>query len=86
MIKIEVKKMWQGKYVSIREPQLNKAIRNGGLVIEYDNKHMVLNTNELKSLMPNIRIFKSKFGNKPYKLVDIIWKPSDKNLNQLNLL
>ena len=86
MIKVQVKKMWQGKYVSIREPQLTKAIRNGGLVIEYDNKHMVLHTNELKSLVPNMREFKSKFGNKPYKLVDITWKPSEQNINQFNLL
>ena len=86
MIKVQVKKMWQGKYVSIRDPQLTKAIRNGGLVIEYDNKHMVLNTNELKSLVPNMREFKSKFGNKPYKLVDITWKPSEQNIDQFNLL
>lgn len=86
MLNVTVKKMWQGKYVSIREPQLRKAKMLGGLVIQYDNQQMVLNKEELNYLNANIREFKSKFGNKPYKLVDIIWKPTDIDLDQLNLI
>ena len=86
MLNVTVKKMWLGKYVSIREPLLKKAILNGGLVINYEDKHMVLSKLELQSLSANVREFKSKFGNKPYRLVDITWKPSDIPLNQFNLL
>ena len=86
MLTVTVKKMWLGKYVSIREPQLKKAIASGGLIINYDNQHMVLSKLEVKSLSANMREFKSKFGNKPYKLVDITWKPTDVPINQFNLL
>jgi hypothetical protein len=86
MLNIEVKKIWAGKYASIREPQLKKAISSGGLIIKFDNKHMILNKNELMNLKSNTREFKSKFGNKPYRLIDIVWKPSEIPINQLNLI
>ena len=86
MLNVTVKKMWQGKYVSIREPQLKKAIFAGGLVINYDDQHMILNKAELQSLSANLREFKSKYGNKPYRLVDITWKTTDTDLNQFNLI
>ena len=86
MLTVTVKKMWQGKYVSIREPQLKKAIFAGGLVINYDDQCMILNKIELRALSANLREFKSKYGNKPYRLVDIVWKPTDTDLNQYNLI
>ena len=32
----QVKKLWLGKFVSVRDYELKDAIREGGLIIEHD--------------------------------------------------
>jgi len=65
-----VKKLWQGKYASIRDYEQKAAIKEGGIEIKFNNKTVILNADQLKLYKPQDRVFESKFG-KPYKLVDI---------------
>lgn len=86
MLSVEVRTIWWGKYASIREPQFKKAIKSGGLIIKYKNEQMILNKNELLNLTPNTREYQSKYGSHTYRLIDILWKPSNAPVNQLNLI
>ena len=48
MKKVEVKKRWLGKYVSVRDNWIDDALSKGGLIIIHENQQMILNTNELR--------------------------------------
>ena len=85
MKKVEVKKRWLGKFVSVRDNWIDDALSKGGLIIIHENQQMILNTNELKNIVYD-REIKSKYDGKTYQLANILWKPSDTNLNQLNLV
>lgn len=71
-----VKKLWQGKYASVRDYEVAAALKENGMEIRYGDNVMVLTTDDLKLYKPGDRTFASKFG-KPYKLVDIPFYPRE---------
>jgi len=71
MITKTVKKLWQGKYASVRDYEVAACLKSDSdMEIKYKNKSVVIPLDRLKLYKPNDRIFESKFG-KPYKLIDI---------------
>ena len=74
-----VKKLWQGKYCSIRDYELEKAIKNGGLSLHFNGKIMTIYVDELLKLQPVGKpIYKGT-----YRLVDIKFKPdADKKVQK----
>lgn len=71
MITKTVKKLWQGKYASVRDYEVAACIKSdSNMEIKYKDKSVVIPLDRLKLYKPNDRIFESKFG-KPYKLIDI---------------
>lgn len=78
MIKLNKTKLWKGQYISVRDYEVNKAIRAGGLLLTYDGKKMTIMPDQLKQLNPNEDIQKSKYGN-DYRLIDIKWSPDNES-------
>lgn len=78
MIKLNKTKLWKGQYISVRDYEVNKAIRSGGLLLTYDGNKMTIMPEQLKQLNPNEDIQKSKFGN-DYRLIDIKWSPDNES-------
>jgi hypothetical protein len=71
MITKTVKKLWQGKYASVRDYEVAACLKSDSdMEIKYKDKSVVIPLDRLKLYKPNDRIFESKFG-KPYKLIDI---------------
>ena len=83
MIKKIVKKLWQGKYCSIRDYEIPKAIKNGGMILQYKDEYMVIKPNELDKLKPTGATIQSNFKGS-YRLIDIKFK-ADSNINQNTL-
>jgi hypothetical protein len=81
MKKKKVTKLWQGKYVSVRDYEVVDAIKKGGLRITHNDDVMDLNPEELKSLQPSSKSFQSRFKG-TYKLIDITFKPLTEDPNQ----
>ena len=50
MKKKDVKKLWQGKYVSVRDYEVKEAIRKGGLEINHEGAVMQIFPDELMEL------------------------------------
>ena len=75
----QVKKLWQGKFVSIRDYELSDAIEMGGLIIEHDGEKMRMSIEDIKQIKPSGKFHKAKFAGKikSYQLCDITWKPSN---------
>ena len=84
MIKKTVTKLWQGKYCSIRDYELTKAIKKGGLILHYKDKHMNISVDELKRLKPTGKLIQSNYKGS-YRLVDVLFKPETEDLNQKQL-
>ena len=84
MIKKTVTKLWQGKYCSIRDYELTKAIKKGGLILHYKDKHMVISTDQLSQLKPTGKKIQSNYKGS-YRLVDILFKPEVDSLYQKQL-
>tara|TARA_R100001440_G_scaffold64218_1_gene84612 strand:+ start:415 stop:672 length:258 start_codon:yes stop_codon:yes gene_type:complete len=84
MINKTVTKLWQGKYTSVRDYEIAKAIRKGGLIIYYKDKHMTISVDELKKLKVTGKAIQSKYKGS-YKLVDILFKPEADDLKQSGL-
>ena len=84
MIKKMVKKLWQGKYCSIRDYELSKAIKAGGLILCHKDKHMVISADELSQLKPTGKLIQSNYKGS-YRLVDVLFKPDVENTHQSNL-
>lgn len=80
----KVTKLWQGRYVSVRDYELKKAIAKGGLRIEHGSQVMEIPPSELKLYKPKGAIHQSKFGGS-YQLVDIQWKPATHDPRQGDL-
>lgn len=80
LIKV-VKKLWQGKYASIRDYEHKAAIKEGGIEIRYKDNVMTLDANQLQLYKPQDRVFESKFG-KPYRLVDVPFCPREENTGE----
>ena len=77
-----VKKLWQGKYCSIRDYELEKAIKNGGLSLHFNGKIMTIYVDELLKLQPVGKPIQSKYKG-TYRLVDIKFKPdADKKVQK----
>jgi len=76
MIRLNKTKLWKGQYISVRDYEVDKAIRSGGLSLNSEGKQMTLSPEKLKQLSPNEDVQKSKFG-KDYRLVDIKWSPDN---------
>ena len=73
MITKNVIKLWQGKFVSVRDYEIKKAIRHGGMILTHNGDKMTLTVDQLKNLKPSPQLIKSKFkGN--YRLVGIVFK------------
>lgn len=71
MITKVVKKLWQGKYASVRDYEVAACIKSDSdMQIKYKNKSVVVPIGRLKLYKPNSKVFESKFG-KPYQLIDI---------------
>ena len=83
MLEKLVKKLWQGKYVSVRDYEIKKAMAQGGMVIRPNGQYMKLTTDELSQLKPNPKEIQS-FYKGTYKLVDIEFEPYIKDKNQLD--
>ena len=74
MYKRLVTKLWQGKYVSIRDYERDKAIKMGGIIITHNGEKMQLNIEELQALKPSSSVVQSKYKG-TYKLINIPFKP-----------
>ena len=89
MLDKKVTKLWQGRFVSIRDYELQSGIERGGLRIRHNNQPMLLSESELKNIQNNIPFnnppIKSKTGGKNYRLVDIPWKPAQPENGQKEL-
>ena len=86
MLKKVVNKLWLGKFVSIRDYELDNARRQGGLEIIHDGRIMRLSLEQLENIKPSGAWHKSKFGGGDYQLADITFKPITDNPNQRELL
>ena len=53
MIVKNVTKLWQGKFVSVRDYEVKKAISQGGMVLTHNGDKMTLTVDELKNLKPS---------------------------------
>jgi hypothetical protein len=80
-----VKKLWQGRYVSVRDYEIKSAIRQGGLRITHNNEIMDLKPEELSNLKPNNNVIQSQY-NGSYRLVDITFKPLTEDPRQRKML
>jgi|TARA_R100001443_G_scaffold42582_1_gene55879 hypothetical protein len=85
MLKKNVKKLWQGTKVSIRDYELEKAKRLGGLEISHNGQKMRLTPKELKWVLPHGKVHQSKYKGS-YQLADITWKPLTENPDQGKLI
>lgn len=80
-----VKKLWQGKFVSVRDYEVEKAIKKGGMRIQHGKDLMQLTVGELQQLKPTGNPIQSKFGG-TYQLVDITFKPLTEHPDQMRLM
>ena len=76
MIKVEVKKVWLGK-VSVREHIYKKALRlKESLGIVHEKEYMFIPyANLKKARIYTDQVFKTRFNDKSYRLIDFEWKP-----------
>ncbi len=81
----KVKKLWRGRFVSVRDYEIDAAIKKGGLRLTHDGQTMELTVDELKHLRPSGQIHQSKFKGQ-YRLVDISWNPIIKDKRQGELI
>ena len=80
MVKVDIKKLWQNKFVSVRDIHLKLGMGKGGLEITYNKQSMVLDEESCANLYKINKdrpqnLIKSKFGKGSYFLVDIEFKP-----------
>ena len=80
MIRVRIKKLFDGKIASIRDYIVRECVSKGlSLRIIYRNHFMDLSPEELmdKSFQVTRNSFNSKFKNQKYQLVDFYWQPAD---------
>ena len=77
---INIKKLWQGRYVSIRENHLLKGSYSGGLIVRHDRKKMFIPADICKRDFMQKKEkgtkVESKWG-KPYYIIDFRWNPTE---------
>ena len=81
---IRVKKLWQGKFVSLRDNWIKAGIRSGGLNIYYLEKSMHLNVNQLESVLLSkpSQTISSQYKGK-YLLYDVEFGKNDVRQSEL---
>ena len=84
MIDKTVNKLWKEKFCSVRDYEVRKAIKNGGMILYHKNKRMVLDVEMLRALKPCGKIIHSQYKG-TYQLVDILFEPEIGNFQQKNL-
>ena len=84
MIKKVVTKLWQGKFCSVRDYEIKKAIKKGGMILYHKDKYMIINADELSRLKPIGKKIQSNYKGS-YQLVDILFKPEVDNIYQEQL-
>lgn len=75
MIQRELKKLWYGK-ASIRDYELDDAVRRGGIIFFYKDKRMTLTAEELKKLKFQCHktVIRSKiYPSQTYTLYDFVF-------------
>ena len=77
MFRKEVTKLWQGKFVSVRDYEVRKAINKGGMLLYHKDKYMTIYPEQFKQLKPNTNKIQSNYKG-TYKLVDILFKPEER--------
>lgn len=73
-----VKKLFKRTIVSVRSNTIDKCLKKKeGLLVSYKGKTMLLSYEDLKTKKFQIvkRPFMSKYGTKPYFLIDFSWRP-----------
>ena len=84
MLKKTVTKLWQGKFCSVRDYEVAKAIKKEGMLLQYKDKQMYINQDKLKNLKPTGKIIQSNYKG-TYQLVDILFVADKNNVNQSQL-
>ena len=81
----QVSKLWKGRFVSVRDSEVQAAIKKGGFRLFHNEQIMELSVEELKALKPTGQNHQSKFGGS-YQLIDITWKPLTHDPRQESLI
>tara|TARA_R100000656_G_scaffold19059_1_gene17481 strand:+ start:3807 stop:4067 length:261 start_codon:yes stop_codon:yes gene_type:complete len=84
MIEFEVKKLWKGHLISLRDHIVNKGIREGGITVKHESQKMFLSPEVLRNGTGETKEIASKYkeGQK-YNLVDFRWNPDDESQEEL---
>lgn len=70
-----IKKLWNN-IVSLRDYEVEDAIKAGGIILSFGKYKMTLTSKQLEYGFQIIsKPFKSKFGGKEYRLIDFRWNP-----------
>ena len=77
MLTLHKNKLWQGKFVSIRDYELEQGKQAGVIIISHNRQTMTIRPSLLATLNPVGEVFKSKTGGRDYRLIDIPFKPDD---------
>lgn len=90
MIIREFEKIWHG-LASLRDHELERGIKSGGVVFVYKGKTMTKDAEELKrhKFQCHAKEFKSKYDNTTYKLYDFKFTPDEEKIttdSQMKLL
>ena len=87
MKKKKVTKLWQGLFTSVRDYELDDAIKKGGLQIQHNNKTMTISKKDCENILKNphtkkSKLMKSKVGGRNYHLIDITFKEDEVDSRQ----
>jgi hypothetical protein len=75
---VEIEKIWQGKYASLRDYWVREALNKGeDMVVKFGNRYMRILHKDLSKPVATTPEFKSKVGEKNYSLWDYEWKPDE---------
>ena len=72
---ITVKKLWKGKFVSLRDNWIKYGLKKGGIYVRYNCQSMFLLPDYLKCGTYS-GTFKTKMGKGSYKLYDFVFTPN----------
>ena len=81
MKKKTVTKLWKNIFASIRDYEVEDAIKLGGMELSYQKQKMFLSPEDLQKLKPTGKKIKSKIGGKDYYLMNVLFDKSEKDLD-----
>ena len=81
MKKKTVTKLWKNIFASIRDYEVEDAIRLGGMDLSYQKQKMFLSPEALQELKPMGKKIKSKTCGKDYHLMNVLFDKLDKDLD-----